>query len=63
MNGNRLNRQERPDRGCPGGGITYRFGTIRDENDTEIPRFVEIRFLQKRCGEEIDVLFAIATGV
>ena len=42
---------------------TYRFGVIRDENHGEIPRFAEIRHLQKRCGEEIDVLLTIATGV
>lgn len=42
---------------------TCRFGTVRDENRAEIPRFTEIRHRQKRCSEEIDVLFTIATGV
>jgi hypothetical protein len=45
------------------GGSTYHFGMIRDENDGEIPGFAEIRYLQKRSEEEIDVLLAIATGV
>ena len=43
--------------------VTCLFGVIRDENDTEIPRFAKIRNRQKRCCEEIDVLFAIAPGV
>ena len=58
-------RQETPsrDRGRGGRDVTYRFGAIGDENHTEIPRFAEIRCFEKRCGEEIDVLLAIATGV
>lgn len=56
-------RRKRPHATGEGEGVTYRFGPIRDENRTEIPRSAEIRHLQERCGEEIDVLLAIATRV
>ena len=46
-----------------GRGGTCRFGMIRDKNDGGMPGFAEIRCLEERCEEQIDVLLAIATGV